>query len=136
MPKVEEGGRLTTLPTGWNTFDDDEFLVFWVCNTTHAAHNMFTCPVAKMHDGLFHILIVRSSCTRLRLITMLLTLDSGRHFESPDLVYVPCVAYQFEPLAPDVSYNILDGEALVNGTVQAHMLPGGIQFFCGLERLK
>jgi hypothetical protein len=43
------------------------------------------------------------------------------------------VAFQFEPLAPDVSYNILDGEALVNGTVQAHMLPGGVQFFCGLE---
>ena len=40
---------------------------------------------------------------------------------------------EFEPLAPDVSYTIRDGEALVNGTVQAHMLPGGVQFFCGLE---
>ena len=57
MPEMR-GGR-TTLPPGWVTFDDEEFLVFWVCNTTHAAHNMFTCPVAKMDDGLFHVLIVR-----------------------------------------------------------------------------
>jgi len=54
MPKLGQ-----PLPEGWKTFDDDDFLVFWVCNTSHAAHNMFTCPVAKMNDGLFHVLIVR-----------------------------------------------------------------------------
>ena len=54
MPKLGQ-----PLPDGWVTFDEEEFLVFWVCNTSHAAHNMFTCPVAKMNDGLFHVLIVR-----------------------------------------------------------------------------
>ena len=54
MPKLGK-----PLPDGWVTFDEEEFLVFWVCNTSHAAHNMFTCPVAKMNDGLFHVLIVR-----------------------------------------------------------------------------
>ena len=53
MPKLGE-----PLPDGWVSFEDD-FIVFWVCNTSHAAHNMFTCPVAKMNDGLFHVLIVR-----------------------------------------------------------------------------
>ena len=54
MPTIGE-----PLPEGWVTFDDEDFLVFWVCNTSHAAHNMLTCPVAKMNDGLFHVLIVR-----------------------------------------------------------------------------
>jgi hypothetical protein len=63
---------------------------------------------------------------------MLLKLDSGKHFDSPDLVYVPCVAYRFEPLSsPDVSYNVLDGELLESGMIQAQMLPVGAQFFCG-----
>ncbi len=63
---------------------------------------------------------------------MLLKLDSGKHFDSPDLLYVPCVAYHFEPLSsPDVSHNVLDGELLESGTIQAQMLPVGAQFFCG-----
>ena len=50
-----EGGEL---PEGWRVIEDD-LLVFWVCNTSHAAHNMFTCPMAGMDDGLFHVLVVR-----------------------------------------------------------------------------
>ena len=46
------------LPSGWKSIEDD-FLVFWVCNTSHAAYNMYTCPMSKMNDGLFHVLVVR-----------------------------------------------------------------------------
>ena len=62
---------------------------------------------------------------------MLLQLDYGKLIESPDLIYIPCVAYRFEPLFPDLSHNVLDGEALENGTIQAHMLTDGARFFCG-----
>lgn len=62
---------------------------------------------------------------------MLLKLDSGKHFDSPDLVYVPCVAYRFEPQSPNVSHNVLDGELLERGALQACMLPGRANFFCG-----
>ena len=54
LPKLGE-----PLPKGWVTYDCEDFLVFWVCNTSHAAHNMHTCSVANMNDGLFHVLIVR-----------------------------------------------------------------------------
>ncbi len=54
LPKLGE-----PLPKGWVTYDCEDFLVFWVCNTSHAAHNMHTCSIAKMNDGLFHVLIVR-----------------------------------------------------------------------------
>jgi len=58
MPQVGK-----PLPNGWVSFDEEEFLVFWVCNTSHAAYNMYTCPMARMNDGLFHVLIVRwESC--------------------------------------------------------------------------
>lgn len=117
------------LPDGWESIED-EFLVFWVCNTSHAAFNMYTCPMAKMNDGLFHVLIVRSSCSRFRLIQMLLKLDSGGHVDCEDCNVIDCVAYQFEPLS-EVSYNVLDGELLDDGPIQARFVPGGAQFFVG-----
>lgn len=61
---------------------------------------------------------------------MLLQLDSGGHVNHDDCEVIDCVAYQFEPLS-DVSYNVLDGELLENGPIQASFLPGGAQFFVG-----
>ena len=42
----------------WVTIEDD-FKLFWASNVSHAASNMYLCPMAKMDDGMFHILIVR-----------------------------------------------------------------------------
>ncbi|KAL9187118.1 hypothetical protein ACHAXT_010838 [Thalassiosira profunda] len=117
------------LPEGWESFEDN-FLVFWVCNTSHAAHNMHTCPVAKMNDGLFHVLVVRSSCSRWRLLQMLLQLETGGHHGFEECEVIDCVAYQFEPLSK-VSYNVLDGELLEDGPVQAKFMPSEAQFFAG-----
>jgi diacylglycerol kinase family enzyme len=46
------------LPSDWVTIEDD-FKVFWVSNVSHPAYNMHLCPMSKMNDGLFHIVIVR-----------------------------------------------------------------------------
>jgi sphingosine kinase len=46
------------LPEDWVTIEDD-FKVFWVSNVSHPAYNMHLCPMSKMNDGLFHIVIVR-----------------------------------------------------------------------------
>jgi len=59
---------------------------------------------------------------------MLLKLDSGGHVDCKDLEVIDCVAYQFEPLS-NVSYNVLDGELLESGPVQAQIFPGGAKFF-------
>ena len=61
---------------------------------------------------------------------MLLKLDSGGHVDCKDLEVIDCVAYQFEPLSK-VSYNVLDGELLEDGPIQARFMPSGAQFFAG-----
>ena len=73
-------------------------------------------------------LICRASCSKLRVIQLLLKLDSGGHFDCDDLECIDCVAYQLEPLT-NVSYNVLDGELLEDGPIQACMMKGGAQFF-------
>ena len=53
-----------------------------------------------------------------------------RAFFQRSLEVIDCVANQFEPLS-DVSYNVLDGELLEDGPVQARLTRGGVQFFAG-----
>ena len=61
---------------------------------------------------------------------MLLDLETGGHFKHDCLEYIVCAAYQFEPLC-DLSYNVVDGELLEDGPIQASLIPGGAQFFVG-----
>ncbi|KAL3791593.1 hypothetical protein HJC23_012183 [Cyclotella cryptica] len=117
------------LSNKWVTIEDD-FIVFWACNVSHAAHNMYNCPMAKMNDGMFHILVVRGSCSRIRLLEMLLKLESGNHIHCRDLEVIDCVAYRLTPLSEN-SYNDLDGELIESGPIQAHIIPFGAQFFAG-----
>ncbi|KAL7526546.1 hypothetical protein ACHAWF_001813, partial [Thalassiosira exigua] len=123
------------LPDGWESTEDD-FSVFWVCNTSHSAHNLFTAPSARMDDGLFHVILVRSSsCSRIRMAQLFLKVETGGHVDFPEVEVVDCVAYQFEPLS-DISYNVLDGELIENGPIQARIMPGGAQMFVGESKLK
>ena len=123
LPKLNE-----PLSKDWVTIEDD-FSVFWVCNTTHASYNVFTCPMSKMNDGVFHVLIVRSSVSRLRLLQMLLKLETGGHIECEGLEIISCLAYRLEPLS-DNTYNDLDGELIEGGTIQARCF-NTAHFFAG-----
>ena len=118
------------LPKDWVTIEDD-FSVFWVCNTTHASYNVFTCPMSKMNDGVFYVLIVRSSVSRLRLLQMLLQLETGGHVKCEGLEIVSCVAYRLEPLS-DNTHNDLDGELIEDGPIQASVF-NTAQFFAGKD---
>jgi sphingosine kinase len=43
---------------GWVTCEDD-FIVFWVSQVSHAGEQMFNAPLCKLNDGVFHIMVVR-----------------------------------------------------------------------------
>ena len=62
-----EGKKTITMPPlgdplsnseGWITFED-EFILFWASQVTHAGEHMFHAPPCKVNDGVFHIMIVR-----------------------------------------------------------------------------
>ena len=42
----------------WITIEDD-FILFWASQVTHAAHNVLQSPDSKLADGLFRIWFVR-----------------------------------------------------------------------------
>lgn len=66
VQKVEVNqDNLTSLwepvPSSWKTMEED-FILFWACQQTHAASNTHQSPGSKLDDGIFRILIIRCVC--------------------------------------------------------------------------
>eukprot|EP00536_Pseudo-nitzschia_multiseries_P003328 jgi/Psemu1/252532/estExt_Genewise1Plus.C_510017 len=113
---------------GWVTCED-EFIVFWVSQVTHAGEQMFHAPPCKLIDGIFHIMIVRGNVSRLRLACILLSMEHGGHYGMNGVEFVKCSAYRLQPITGG-SFNNLDGEIIESGPVQASVLPSSVKAYC------
>jgi sphingosine kinase len=115
------------VPQNWVSSEDD-FYLFWASQVTHAAENVHHAPPCKLHDGVFHIVIVRKHVSRYRMAMILLALETGAHVSLDGLEIVECVAYRLEPITPG-SFNDLDGEVIESGPIQGQVLPAAIQAY-------
>jgi len=108
---------------GWKVIEDT-FQCFWALQTTHAAINMYTSPGSSMHDGLFHINVVRGSDrSRYQLLTSFLAFEDGSHVEQEHVEIIKCRAYKLVPLT-DNTHVDLDGEEVEYGEIEARMREG------------
>ena len=67
-------------------------------------------------------------CSRLEAANILLGLESGEHLKSPKVEFIDCVAYRLDPLTKG-SFNVLDGEVVESGPIQAYVMPSAINIF-------
>jgi sphingosine kinase len=116
------------LPSDWAVVEDD-FILFWAAQCSHAAVDTFNSPMSKVNDGVFQIMVIRAPCSRYKVAKALLSLASGTHTSMDAVEFIECVAYRLEPLSSG-SYNDLDGERIEDGPVQANVLPSVVQVFC------
>eukprot|EP00980_Cylindrotheca_fusiformis_P010706 scaffold2400_cov187-Cylindrotheca_fusiformis.AAC.11 len=112
---------------GWVTCEDD-FVLFWASQVSHAAEGKYSSPKSKIDDGVFQIFIVRGTVSRFRMALILLGLDGGGHANMPEVEFVECTAYRLEPITPG-SFNDLDGEVIESGPVQGSVLPSAISVY-------
>jgi len=112
---------------GWVT-SEDEFVLFWASQVTHAGEHMFHAPPCKLNDGVFQIFIVRGTVSRLRLALILLAMENGDHVGMNGVEFIVCSAYRLEPITQG-SFNDLDGEVIESGPIQAVVLPSSIQAY-------
>ena len=115
------------VPQNWVSSEDD-FYLFWASQVTHAAEKVHHAPPCKLHDGVFHIIIVRNHVSRYQMARILLALETGAHVSLDGLEIVECVAYRLEPITPG-SFNDLDGEVIESGPIQGQVLPASIQAY-------
>jgi sphingosine kinase len=119
------------VPSNWTVLEDD-IILLWASQVTHASEGNYSSPPSHIQDGVFQIMLVRGRHVgRLALATILLSLDSGGHATHPAVEFVTCVAYRLEPLSTG-SYNDLDGEIIESGPVQGQVMPNALQVFCNI----
>ena len=64
-------------PEDWVTIEDS-FVMLWVLQTSHAAHDMYSSPDSSLHDGVFTITYIRSpNASRWGLLSMFLQIEEG-----------------------------------------------------------
>ncbi|KAG7361426.1 ATP-NAD kinase-like domain containing protein [Nitzschia inconspicua] len=137
LPPTEDRSTGVTLPPlnqplptdeGWVCCEDD-FVVFWASQVTHAGEQMHHSPPSKIDDGVFNIFIVRGNVSRFRLALIALTMAHGGQVDMPYVEFIQCTAYRLEPITMG-SFNDLDGEVVEPGPIQAAVIPGAMQAFC------
>jgi sphingosine kinase len=138
LPKSQENAEFNMpslsdpVPADWKVVEDD-ILLLWSSQVTHASESHYHSPPSHIHDGVFQILLVRGRVSRISMANILLSLEYGTHINHPKAEFIECAAYRLEPLKSG-SFNDLDGELIEGGPVQAHVLPSAIQVFCSLAR--
>jgi sphingosine kinase len=128
LPKITD-----PTPSEWKVIEDDIILI-WVCQTTHTSYDVFSSPLSKLNDGLFHILLIRKSCSRYNLLKVLLRLEHGTHIHTKGVEIIPCVAFRLEPLEGKWrSFNDVDGEVVEQGPIQAVINPSAINVYANVN---
>ena len=106
-------------PDSWLVLEDD-FIMVWVVQTSHASTTMYTGPGVTLNDGIFTLTLVRGKCNRSTLLKILIDMETGTHFQIPEMEVYRAKAFRLEPLTEDGLYS-LDGEVIEYGPVQCEM---------------
>jgi sphingosine kinase len=113
------------VPNDWTVLED-EFVLFWASQVTHASMGFYHSPPTRVGDESFQIMMIRKPMSRLQMIRILLSIDAGEHIGLKGVEFIRCSAYRLEPVG---SFNVIDGEMVEAGPIQAHVVPKSMLLF-------
>jgi len=113
---------------GWDLVVEGRHIGIWVTQTSYVASTMCVNPAAHLGDGVFTVFVMQPM-SRLRLLQLLLEMDTGGHVTHPHVKSYVCSQYLFAP-DMDASGGVysLDGEAVEPGPLEGVMLKGMARF--------
>lgn len=120
MPSLDD-----PVPSDWTTIQD-QFILFWASQVTHASMGFHQSPLSHIGDGVFQVMMIRKPMSRLQMVKVLLSMDAGQHTALKGVEMVQCTAWRLEPTG---SFNVVDGERVEDGVVQAQVVPKSMQVF-------
>lgn len=110
------------VPANWTVLEDD-FVLFVALYQTHIAQDMVAAPDSKLDDGVIHLLFVRGSVSRIKLIQLLNAMQAAQPpLDDPHVDFIKARAFRLEPLS-NAGTMTVDGEVIEYGSVQAQVLP-------------
>ena len=110
------------VPDNWVVIEG-KFILACAMYQTHLGSDMLAAPSARLADGIIHLMFVREGISRNHLLNLFLMFSEGTHIDSPDVEFVPVLAFRLEP--DQNSGNVMiDGERLDPVPIQGQVLPG------------
>jgi len=119
------------VPASWSTVEDDLYSL-WACNCAWMSSSGNVAPMAKVNDGVMHLVTVRKSgpggrMPRRALVEFLLGMETGAHIDAGCCEVVRATAFRVD--MPEDAHNqiAVDGEAVRAGPVQFAVMPGYVR---------
>lgn len=92
----------------WSVIQDD-FVLIWAMNISHATHNIKAAPYAHLSDGNMDIILVRKGISKFNLLLAFLKSAQGEHLSLPGIEFYRVRGFRLEPLTPQGIFAV-DGE--------------------------
>ena len=109
------------VPSRWVTIEDN-FVLLLAMYQTHLNSELIPAPDCEFNDGLIHLILVRASVTRARILRIMLAFEEGKEMNDDAAEIVRVKAFRLEPLTEHGILTV-DGESVKYGPIQAHVLP-------------
>ena len=109
------------VPSGWVTIEDN-FVLLLAMYQTHLNSELIPAPDCEFNDGVIHLILVRASVTRGRILRIMLAFEEGKEMNDDAAEIVRVKAFRLEPLTEHGILTV-DGESVKYGPIQAHVLP-------------
>lgn len=105
----------------------DNFVLIWAMNISHATHNIKAAPYAHLSDGNMDLILVRKGISKFNLLLAFLKAAEGQHLSLPGIEFYKVRSFRLEPLTTQGIFAV-DGE-------QVEYLPIAMEVKRGLARV-
>ena len=116
----------------WQAIEDD-FVLFWAMNMSHATHDIKAAPKAHLSDGNMDVILGRhgiSGISKLNLLLAFIKSAKGEHLSLPGIEYYKVRRFRLEPKT-DRGILAVDGEKVAYFPIQMEVKRGLARVFCG-----
>ena len=106
---------------------DKKFVFILICNTKYTGTGMLAAPKACLDDGLFDVIILHQTISRLQMLNLLPKIFTGEHIKSKHVEYIQAKSLSLQPYYNE-SLNI-DGEIKLKTPIKIQLVPRAISYY-------
>ncbi|KJZ73273.1 hypothetical protein HIM_07277 [Hirsutella minnesotensis 3608] len=124
LPPLKHGTVKDKLPEGWELVSHENIGTFYCGNMAYMAPdaNFFSAAIAA--DGCMDLVIINGDLPPITALKTLLSVESGKFFDSPQVCYKKISAYRLIPRNQKDGYISIDGERVPFAPFQAEVHRG------------
>ncbi|KAF7868368.1 hypothetical protein EAF04_004900 [Stromatinia cepivora] len=124
LPPLRYGTVNDKLPDGWEMVPYDKLGNFYCGNMAYMASDASFFSAALPNDGYMDLICINGDISRLSAIKMMLSVESGKFFDIPNVWYRKILGYRIIPKQKGDGYISIDGERVPFQPFQAEVHKG------------